>query len=194
LTVTGEGDATVVGDLTGHTDLGTPTACDLPEWIVDAVRDGSARTASDNVQKPQEAVADAPAVTPPAVTGFLTTEQVGAMIGVQGQRIRQLVRKLGVGRKVANVWLLGADDLNKILEDRTPKEPKNMAARKVASVVALEGLAHIASRIERVEKLRQEDRDDIWALRKKMAAYDDRLIEFERKLLECFEPKPRARR
>ena len=175
-----------------HTADGKATLDGLPSWVIEAARSGMPETTSDNVQKQPVAVTEADPGMPPVVLdprAWYTPETIAAMIGVQPQRIRQIVRKLRIGQKLGRQWLLTADDLRKLLADRQPKEPTTMSARKTAQIVALEGLAHIATRIDRAEKAHEEDRQEAWRLSKQVTAMEDRLNELDRRLLQLYEPK-----
>lgn len=154
-----------------------------------AVRDGSTPPASDKVQGVQAPVQEAADVLSVPVQRWYTPEIVGAIIGVQGQRIRQIVRQLKIGTKLGNQWLLDADDLSAILKSRQPKETASMAPRKTAQMVALEGLSRIATRIERVEKAVEEMKATAWEHRKLVLGFQDQLNGLDRKLMDCLEPK-----
>jgi len=170
------------------------TARALPEKLLSDLRGGSAPPTSDNVQGVQPAETATPLITRDR---WYTPEMVGAIIGVQGQRVRQVIRALRksgveVGTKFGPSWLLSADDIGRIAASRQ-KEQKKMNARKSAQVLALEGLAHIGRRIESLEKDAERRQAEQWEIKKRLLAMDDRMNEFDRKVLEYLEPKPHKR-
>jgi hypothetical protein len=190
---TREGDGSMPNVRTDPTADGNVTEDGIPSWVREAARVGMADTTSDIGHLVQTTVDETGNVTPIPVQAWYTPEMIGSLIGVQGQRIRQLVRKLHIGTKFGRQWLLTADDLRKLLSDRQPKESTTMSGKKTAQIVALEGLSHIASRIERAEKAHAELATALWALEKHVLSYDDRMNTLERKVMDCLEPKPRAR-
>lgn len=156
-----------------------------------AVRDGNTPATSDKVQgvpTPVQATVDVLS-SPVPVQRWYTPELVGSIVGVQGQRIRQIVRQLKVGRKLGNQWLLDADDLRVILAFRQPKEAQELAPRKTAQLVALEGLSRIATRIERLEKQVEEIKAAAWEQHKLVLGFQDQVNNLDRKLLDCLEPR-----
>ena len=151
------------------------------------MRPGTPDPTSDNVYRKSVPVNTLPDGSLPPVLDparWMTPDEAGAFLGVQGQRVRQIIRannsdksKPPIGTILGGRWLLSADDLGTILVIRR-KESSKVATKRSVRDLAMDAVYRLASRLERCEK-------DLEEQRKRQFITDGAIVNMETRIVDC---------